>query len=169
MPSRMAVTWTPKLTNQDNPLSLAIEPSLFLIFRLLMKTPCRRLLSHRWSLYSAFFVIWYGCKLFKHSFRLCESCETPHSVFNEIKSAVESVYQQSLEVKDDLTYMIDFSREDYGPAHQLRFINQENARMDDLSGLTEHQVVLTQDWAMKYVPIKYRVLQNKWFGKRGLL
>ena len=34
--------------------------------------------------------------------------------------------------------------------------------------LDETSVFLVQDWAMKYLPRKYRESQTDWFGKRGI-
>ena len=42
-------------------------------------------------------------------------------------------------------------------AHQLRNIRLDMARMTCLSALNKTKVVITQDWAMKFLPAKYRV------------
>jgi len=38
-----------------------------------------------------------------------------------------------------------------------------------LNLLDEASVLITQDWAMKFLPAKYRESQSNWFRKRGLL
>ena len=53
-------------------------------------------------------------------------------------------------------------------AHILRSINQYSARVDVLESLDELSVFVVQDWAMKYLPRKYRESQTDWFGKRGI-
>ena len=50
----------------------------------------------------------------------------------------------------------------------LRFINQDEARLDTLKNLDPHSVLLVLDWAMKYLPRKYREGQTDLFGKRGI-
>ena len=40
--------------------------------------------------------------------------------------------------------------------------------MEILEKLDESSVLLVQDWAMKYLPRKYRESQTDWFGKRGI-
>ncbi|XP_072025035.1 uncharacterized protein [Amphiura filiformis] len=40
--------------------------------------------------------------------------------------------------------------------------------MDILNVLDEKSLLITQDWAMKFFPRKYRESQSDWFGKRGL-
>ena len=46
-------------------------------------------------------------------------------------------------------------------------MNQEDARLD-LMGNLNKSVFLVQDWAMKYLPRKYRESQRDWYGKRGI-
>ena len=53
-------------------------------------------------------------------------------------------------------------------SHLLRSVNQDSARVDLLEKLDEASVLLVQDWAMKYLPRKYRESQTDWFGKRGI-
>ena len=52
--------------------------------------------------------------------------------------------------------------------HQLRSIQQDKARTDILAKLDENSVLITQDWAIKFLPQKYRETQTDWFGKRGI-
>ena len=42
-------------------------------------------------------------------------------------------------------------------AHQLRSVRQDMARTACLRALNETKVLITQDWAMKFLPAKYRV------------
>ena len=53
-------------------------------------------------------------------------------------------------------------------SHLLRSVNQDKARLSTLEGLDETSVLLVQDWAMKFLPRKYRESQTDWFGKRGI-
>ena len=53
-------------------------------------------------------------------------------------------------------------------SHTARSINQDSARVDVLESLDESSVFVVQDWAMKYLPRKYRESQTDWFGKRGI-
>lgn len=41
-------------------------------------------------------------------------------------------------------------------AHQLRSVIQDAARTVCLGALNESTVLITQDWAMKFLPVKYR-------------
>lgn len=53
-------------------------------------------------------------------------------------------------------------------AHQLRVLQQDKCRIDVLQELNFNEVLITQDWAMKFLPQKYRETQTDWFGKRGI-
>ena len=41
-------------------------------------------------------------------------------------------------------------------AHQLRVLQQDKCRIDVLQELNFNEVLITQDWAMKLLPQKYR-------------
>ena len=53
-------------------------------------------------------------------------------------------------------------------ALQLRSKIQDMARVDALEQLDNSFVNITQDWAMKFLPQKYRESQADWFAKRGI-
>lgn len=50
----------------------------------------------------------------------------------------------------------------------MRSVRQDQARLDALSLLDESTVLIVNDWAMKFIPQKYRESQSDWFGKRGI-
>ena len=52
--------------------------------------------------------------------------------------------------------------------HQMRSVHQETARAHVLEQLDDESVFVYIDWAMKFLPLKYREAQRDWFGKRGL-
>lgn len=53
-------------------------------------------------------------------------------------------------------------------AHQLRTINQDRARLDVLALIDSEDVLIVQDFAMKFMPSQYREAQSDFFGKRGI-
>ena len=53
-------------------------------------------------------------------------------------------------------------------AHQLLVVHQDQASLDITDQLCESKVLITQDFAMKFMPIQFREAQNDFFGKRGL-
>ncbi|XP_078365981.1 uncharacterized protein LOC144650200 [Oculina patagonica] len=52
--------------------------------------------------------------------------------------------------------------------HLMRTVRQDQARLDVLALLDESTVLVVNDWAMKFLPQKYRESQSDWFGKRGI-
>ena len=75
-----------------------------------------------------------------------------------------------MEDKEDLLYTYEQAAKaiDAWKAHQLRTIQQDKARIDCLEEMDATTVLITQDWAMKFLPQKYRETQADWFAKRGI-
>ena len=76
----------------------------------------------------------------------------------------------SPEDREEMEYEVDQAVQDVEAwkAHLLRSINQDSAKQDVLKKLDDKSVLLVSDWAMKFVPRKYRESQRDWFGKRGI-
>lgn len=53
-------------------------------------------------------------------------------------------------------------------AHLLCCVNQDEARIKVIDAVDENSVLLVQDWAMKFLPRKFRESQGDWFAKRGM-
>lgn len=73
-------------------------------------------------------------------------------------------------IGDEVTFTVKKAKADIlaWMAHILRSINQDAARVDVLESLDESSVLIVQDWAMKYLPRKYRKSQTDSFGKHGI-
>lgn len=52
--------------------------------------------------------------------------------------------------------------------HLLRSVNQDRARSHVIENLSDGEVLIERDWAMKLLPMMYRESQSKWFAKRGM-
>jgi len=81
---------------------------------------------------------------------------------NDALQQMESCFKgcsMSQEEEDDMMY--SFRKEvqsiNAWKAHQLRSTRQDEARTCILDTLDENSVHVTQDWAMKFLPQKYRV------------
>lgn len=99
----------------------------------------------------------------------CPQCELLKDVMKELRTAIEGA-QISEDERDDLLYTYNQSNQaiESWKAHQLRSLQQDKARTTLLESLDEASVLITQDWAMKWLPQKYRETQADWFGKRGI-
>ena len=67
-------------------------------------------------------------------------------------------HQQDPAVRDRLLFRVQQQVkciEDW-KAHQLRTVHQDQARIDVLKNLDSESVMIHVDWAMKWLPVKYR-------------
>lgn len=98
-----------------------------------------------------------------------DRCEVFPNVVHEVESALENA-EISSDEKDEMKYVLSLAKKriEAWKAHLLRSVNQDEARLDVLRNLDTYSVLLVLDWAMKYLPRKYRESQTDWFGKRGI-
>ena len=99
----------------------------------------------------------------------CHSCEVLKGALKQIgKAAGESPLTD--DERDDMQYTFRLAVQaiESWKAHQLRSLQQDKARSTALESLDESSVLITQDWAMKWLPQRYRETQADWFGKRGI-
>lgn len=99
----------------------------------------------------------------------CMQCE----ILKEVLESIETCFVHcgiNGEELDDLTYSCRQAADciKAWKAHQLRSCRQDEARTSILDNLHENSVHITQDWAMKFLPQKYRESQSDWFAKRGI-
>lgn len=101
--------------------------------------------------------------------KICVQCEALKAVLQHIQSYLNDMTMTEDEL-DDLRYTYHMAEEAIRSwkAHQLRSVRQDRARTDILDTLDDSSVLITQDWAMKFLPQKYRESQSDWFGKRGI-
>ena len=87
------------------------------------------------------------------------------TIEDECSSALSSAEDQP-----DILHTIEQARDNIisWKAHQLCSVHQAEAKHSVLANLESRSVPLVQDWAMKYMPRKYREAQSDWFAKRGL-
>ncbi|XP_061190254.1 uncharacterized protein LOC133198128 [Saccostrea echinata] len=98
---------------------------------------------------------------------ICIDCEKMDNTLNQMKTFAES---QTWRNEDATMYMVEEAiiaiRK--WKAHILRSKNQERARKFITDQMTDEDVLVTCDWAMKFLPKKYREGQIDWFAKRGI-
>lgn len=101
----------------------------------------------------------------------CDRCAFLHSALAEVESALAAEMENLTDdEKEEFTFKVTQATDNIlaWKAHILRSIHQDRARVELLDMLDETSVLLVQDWAMKYLPRKYRESQTDWFGKRGI-
>ena len=99
-----------------------------------------------------------------------DRCDDLKAILDEIKSEVQHSQFSNEDEKDNAMYVVLEACNHIAAwkSHQLRTINQEKAKHDAMSALDEQTVLITQDWAMKFLPQHYRESQGNWFAKRGM-
>ena len=103
--------------------------------------------------------------------KTCPQCEELTALVSAIQEYLkrEDLGFPTAEL-DDLRHVADEAAQNIlsWKAHQLRSKIQHMARVDALEQLDNSSVMITQDWAMKFLPQKYRESQADWFAKRGI-
>ena len=103
--------------------------------------------------------------------RTCPQCEELTALVSAIQEYLEreDLGFPTAEL-DDLRHVADEAAQNIlsWKAHQLRSKIQDMARVDALEQLDNSSVMITQDWAMKFLPQKYRKSQADWFAKRSI-
>ena len=91
-------------------------------------------------------------------------------MLSDIQAAILNSSFASENEKDDALHVFQeaVTAIESWKAHQLQVVNQDKARSDVIDCLSETNVLLIQDWAMKFLPRLYRESQGEWFGKRGI-
>ncbi|XP_068728060.1 uncharacterized protein [Montipora capricornis] len=100
----------------------------------------------------------------------CEQCEILHSTLQNISSAVERASFATQDDKEEALFLVNASvlAIQSWKCHLLRSAHQDQARLDAIDALDQETVFIVNDWAMKFLPHRYRESQADWFGKRGL-
>lgn len=100
----------------------------------------------------------------------CDQCQALEAVLSDITGKVKQVVFPSTDDRDEALYLTEsaITAIKNWKCHILRSANQDQARTDVLELLDEETVFIIADWAMKFVPMKYRESQADWFGKRGI-
>ena len=100
--------------------------------------------------------------------RTCPRCEELVSAIQEYLEREDLGFPTAK--LDDLRHVADEAAQNIlsWKAHQLRSKIQDMARVDALEQLDNSSVMITQDWAMKFLPQKYRKSQADWFAKRSI-
>lgn len=89
----------------------------------------------------------------------CPSCSQLDEVLSNVMSKINSpklalTDELQSQVIFDVTHTVEAIAN--WKAHMLRTVNQEQAKEETLGALNDQSVLVTMDWAMKYLPQQYR-------------
>lgn len=104
----------------------------------------------------------------KHDLQ-CERCEALEKVLDDVNSKIQSIESIDEELRSRLKF--DFNQFQAAiqawKAHLLRTVVQEEAKHEAMQKLDQQTCLIIVDWAMKFLPVKYRENMCEFFGKRG--
>lgn len=87
-----------------------------------------------------------------------------------MRSIIESNTNVNEGIRHRLLYRLDHNVQYINDwkKHLVRTVHQDASRKYVLHSLDDSSVFLITDWAMKWIPTRYRECQREFFGKRGL-
>ncbi|XP_013404412.1 uncharacterized protein LOC106169495 [Lingula anatina] len=102
----------------------------------------------------------------------CDSCESLCDALASVNKAQcsDTIEYESQDQHDEIQYTLIQGQkaiEDW-KKHVLRSVNQDAGKTETLTSLSDNEVFIERDWAMKFLPMVYRESQSKWFAKRGI-
>ena len=99
----------------------------------------------------------------------CERCESLEEVLKDVKAKINNI-----DIDEEQRKRINFDYNQQGvaikawKAHLVRTVLQEEAKQAALDKLDDETCLIIVEWAMKFLPLKYRETMGEFFGKRGL-
>ena len=101
---------------------------------------------------------------------VCERCEALANTLHDIQTKATTAQFSNVDDRDEVAYVVKSSKFaiESWQSHILRCVNQDQARIDVLELLDDDTILVINDWAMKFIPQKYRESQADWYGKRGI-
>lgn len=96
----------------------------------------------------------------------CEQCESLETVLKEIESEINRVEmpeEHRLRLNHD--YKLCLASIQDWKAHLLRTVNQEEGKQFALEHVDSSSCLIVMDWAMKYLPQRYRERMSDFFRK----
>jgi hypothetical protein len=98
----------------------------------------------------------------------CERCEALRTVLQEVVQKVAEVDMTEEQRQRKCFEIKEYIRRIYAwKSHLLRLLNQDEAKNKALRDLKDDTALVIMDWAMKYLPQRYRERMSDFFGKKG--
>ena len=100
----------------------------------------------------------------------CSTCRSLEEIMDEIIRETQHISMSEDDrsrMKHESKQSIDFIKA--WKAHLLRTVNQEEGKQDALATIDQETCLIVMDWAMKYLPQRYRERMSEFFGERKKL
>lgn len=100
----------------------------------------------------------------------CAECDAIVSTLKDTEELLSRASYPSNDDREEALYLFRTAQRAIHnwKCHQLRSVQQDKARLDVVDILDDNTVFVVIDWAMKFLPQRYRESQTDWFGKRGV-
>ena len=94
---------------------------------------------------------------------VCEQCENLNSMLASISEAVARAPFHKDDDRDEAVYLANHATLaiQSWKCHLLRSAHQDQARLDVIDALNQETVFIVNDWAMKFLPQRYRESANR--------
>ena len=97
----------------------------------------------------------------------CERCESLEEVLKDVKDKINNI---DIDEEQRKRIYFDYNQHEAAikawKAHLVRTVLQEEAKQAALDKLDDETCLIIVDWAMKFLPLKYRETMCEFFGER---
>ncbi|CAF1277391.1 unnamed protein product [Rotaria sordida] len=101
--------------------------------------------------------------------QVCSECLYLAQTLQDIRQLIQDSKGDEEEIKRKMyKFTLAYDAIQAWKCHQLRAVNQDLGRECILDIISEDVIYLNLDFAMKWIPAKYREPQSNFFGKRGV-
>lgn len=98
---------------------------------------------------------------------VCDRCEMLHGIEHDMFKCIGKMGDDDFKEDTTKNFQDALQKINDWKAHIARNVNQDLFRIQKLENLKRFEGVLVMDWAMKFLPMRYREKQTDWFGQRG--
>ncbi|CAG2256851.1 unnamed protein product [Mytilus edulis] len=102
---------------------------------------------------------------------VCCNCEQISELLSSLNSLIaNSDLKEKEDCRDDYQYKLSQAQTNIfsWKTHIIRTCHQEKAKTEIMNTMGPNDILIVLDWAMKFLPRRYREDQSNWFAKRGL-
>ncbi|XP_071150590.1 uncharacterized protein [Mytilus edulis] len=102
---------------------------------------------------------------------VCCNCEQISELLSSLNSLIaNSDLNEKEDCRDEYQYKLSQAQTNIfsWKTHIIRTCHQEKAKTEIMNTMGPNDILIVLDWAMKFLPRRYREDQSNWFAKRGL-
>ncbi|XP_076070558.1 uncharacterized protein LOC143042174 [Mytilus galloprovincialis] len=102
---------------------------------------------------------------------VCCNCEQISELLSSLNSLIaNSDLKEKEDCRDDYQYKLSQAQTNIfsWKTHIIRTCHQEKAKAEIMNTMGPNDILIVLDWAMKFLPRRYREDQSNWFAKRCL-